>query len=58
MRAAFTFDTADTERKFAFFSFYKTLVITVDGKTSGVPARAGKLVKLKICNEIVIKIWC
>lgn len=54
---AFTSDTADTEFQFTGRSFKKAFIITMDMKTAGAPAGTCKLVKLKICDKIIIKIW-
>ena len=58
MSTAFTFDTADAEEKPAGRSFDMTMIITMNRQAARVTAGAGKLVKLKVINHFIIKIWC
>lgn len=57
MSAAGTDNTADSKELFAFRGFNGTVVITVDGKTSGVSAGTSESVELQVCDKIIIKIW-
>lgn len=50
-------NTTDTETEFAIRSFNKTLIIPMNGHSTGMPTRASELVKLKVRDKRVIKSW-
>ena len=58
LTAAFTSDTADAEFEFTSRSFETAFIVTMDMQTAGTPAGTCELMKLQICDKIIIKIWC
>ena len=50
-------NTADAKTEFARRGFDETVVIAVNRQTGSMSAGTGKLVKRKVQNTIIIKIW-
>ena len=55
MPTALAFNTANAKTESARRSFDKTVIITMNRQAPRVVARAGKLVKLKVINDFIIK---
>ena len=58
MSAAGTNDSTDAKTQNSFRCFNRTVIITVDRKTAGMPTGTGQSVELETGNKIIIKIWC
>lgn len=52
-----TDNTTDAETEFTIRSFNKTLIIPMNGQSTGMPTRASEAVKLKVRDKRVIKSW-